>query len=118
MDIIEYKDNELRGLVLKELYKYRHDLDPVFVSLEDNPFREIIDKYNVMVSIIRQLYEDKLIEWYPIQGGDGFILLNKIRITARGIDVVEDKIQSNITIVFKDAQNVQIGNNNQMKSID
>lgn len=107
------KDNELRGLILEKLYETRHQQKRVNVITDNDPFHEITDSFDVTISILRQLAQHNYIEWTPRETGSGCIMFASCRINARGIDIVEGTVSSEISIVIngKDLY-VQIGNNN------
>lgn len=106
-------DNEMRGIILKNFYDRRRegyiqpkpqDFDPP-IPLED------------LYSVCDQLYEYGLITWKSIESM-GRCIHGTGKISARGIDVVEDEGKSSpIKINFQNisiskSQGIQIGNHN------
>jgi hypothetical protein len=105
------KDSEARGLVLRQLYDLRHQIDYVNQSdLENVPIER-----KVMPSILKQLADKNLIAWNLARGGMGSYFAYMAQITAFGIDVVEGTAQAPIAVTIDSSvhvlgsQNVQVG---------
>jgi hypothetical protein len=101
------RDNELRGIILEALYNQRRkDLVDFETELGKLPLPD-----GAMESIVRQLEKKGLIErpFRPLSG------LGKGRITAYGIEVVEETTSPPLSILFQhhitvqDPSDVQIG---------
>ncbi|HDR9188819.1 TPA: hypothetical protein QDB51_002898 [Burkholderia vietnamiensis] len=119
------KDNELRGLVLENLYGHRHH-EPRFHSWTDADLAALGIEQNVLFSICDQLSDHSLIEWKPVRGLNG-THGGMARITAHGVDVVERTVHSSLSISFVDnsrhinvhsSSNVQIGDNNSQSIVN
>jgi hypothetical protein len=95
-------DNELRGRVLKWYYEERRKGD---VRPTPDDFDGAIDDLDI-TRISRQLYEHNLIVASYITDRDTgpFGSLHQARISANGIDVVEDKTQSPIAVQIDNRQ--------------
>jgi hypothetical protein len=85
------KDNELRGPVLKVMYDLRHKDHYVDVDRS----LDIGVPQNVLPNIFQQLSESGLIEWRAVVGGMGLA-----RLTSFGVDVVEGRVRSPVSIVI------------------
>jgi hypothetical protein len=110
------KDAEARGVVLERFYDARHKVD--WLGLKALSTHVMIE-YTVLANICRQLAQHHLIEWKPLLGL-GEVIDGMGRITAHGIDVVEDTAAPPITVTLHDhsisisgSSNVQIGDANQ-----
>ncbi|WP_186128595.1 hypothetical protein [Burkholderia gladioli] len=113
------KDNELRGVVLEKLYEYRHR-ESRFHSWTNADLAALGVEENVLFTICDQLGEHGLIDWKPVRSMSG-THGGMARITAHGVDVVEQTDRASLSISFVDnsqhvnvhsSSNVQIGDNN------
>jgi hypothetical protein len=105
------KDSDLRGLVLQRFYDARRQ--PGWL---DMPVGEGLDR-DTSFSICTQLAEHGLIHWRPIEGHAGFERVGFGKITASGVDVIEETSRPPIAItihghVISASANVQIGDRN------
>ncbi len=89
------KDNEVRGLVLQQFYDHRSE--PEFYPKRGN-FGEV--DLNTIYRICGQLKEYNLIEWKPLIGQGGITLEGFGKITASGVDVIEESVQPPIAITI------------------
>ena len=112
LNSVNMKDHELRAVVLQKYYDLR---DRGFfqwceVEIEDSfPITE----FNVLARICEQLGEHGLIDWRPSNGANGETIGGRGKITAFGVDVIEETAKSPITVTFDHHQNVSItGSNN------
>jgi len=119
------KDNELRGLALHKLYEYRHH-ESRFHSWTDADLAALGVEQNVLFSICDQLADHSLIEWKPVRGLNG-TYGGMARISAHGVDVVEQTGHSSLSISFVDnsrnisvysSSNVQIGDHNSQSIVN
>jgi len=110
------RDNELRGIILEALYNQRRkDLVDFETELGKLPLPD-----GALESIVRQLEKKGLIErpFRPLSG------LGKGRITAYGIEVVEETTSPPLSILFQhhitvqDSSDVQIGTANMQNVSD
>ena len=104
-------DGETRGIVLQKIYDQRHDRGG-YATIPLPGFETTADR-NRLDNICRQLAEHHLIKFKETVAGGGLAC-----ITADGVDVVEGRKSSPITVIFNDhsisvsgSQN-QIGNSN------
>jgi len=110
------RDNELRGIILEALYNQRRrDLVDFETELGKLPLPD-----GAMESIVRQLEKKGLIE-RPFRPRSG---VGKGRITAYGIEVVEETTSPPLSILFQhhitvqDSSDVQIGTGNMQNVSD
>jgi hypothetical protein len=116
------KDSEVRGIVLKELYEIRHT-NPHAAIPADVPGLLEIDP-NVLLGVLRQLRDKGLIEFTALSGGHN--MFGRGKISAFGVDVVEDVSSSPIAISIDNSvsvhgsQGIQIGGqgNSQTVTLD
>lgn len=122
------KDSDLRGLILTKLYERRREGQ---IVLEELDFSGNI-QHSEIVRICQQLVEHKLIQSQSIISINGIPTIGsaRLKITAKGVDIVEENVVSPIVIKFDTAiiQNnhflnstiseSQIGNdNNQIRKL-
>jgi hypothetical protein len=81
------RDRELRLIVLRKYYEKREEED--FIPVNKEYFGDEIAKSTVL-RISEQLHQQGLIDFKPLRGADQ-LLAGFGRITARGIDVVEEE---------------------------
>jgi hypothetical protein len=110
------KDNEIRGIVLQKFYDDRRN-QAVRQSISD--FIQTADfDQNDLFRACEQLAEHGLIKWSSPIRTKGETDIGHVKITARGVDVVEGNIGSPIAITFDQSvsvhssSNVQIGSHN------
>ncbi len=109
------KDTELRGLVLQNFYEHRRER--AYEPKRDD-FGGGIPEEDIY-AICSQLSEHGLITWNPVHMRVG-VVGGMGKITASGIDVIEEGVKPPITIVLNHAptisvnssSNVQIGDSN------
>jgi hypothetical protein len=109
------EDNEIRRYILQYFYAKRRD---GFISApHPNNFNNLIDEGEIN-DIIEQLSSAGLIDWYLQRKNGHYMSINKGKITAKGVDVMERKVLPPIAITFQQnitinqASGFQIGNNN------
>jgi len=104
------KDNEIRGIVLRWLYEHRSK-GWVYVTFTDSDEIKMEDTARAC----EQLDEHGLIVWKPVrQGGPGGIRVigGNAKLTAAGVDVVEETRTSPLSVLFDHSMNVNISNSN------
>lgn len=121
------EDGLLREIILKELYKYRHEQDMLIISESDNLFEECspsFQNFDRIVKILGHLKEYNLVDFIESEGRrfSNFNPLVKysytreisnLRITAFGIDTVRNCMRNNgMVIVNGNIGCLQIGINN------
>ena len=114
------KDSEVRGLVLKELYNIRHTNPHAGIPADVPELLKI--KSNVLLGIIWQLKDKGLIEFTFMSGGES--MFGRGRISAYGVDVVEETSASPIAVSIDNSvtvhgsQGVQIGGQGNTQTIE
>ncbi|MDD5746211.1 MAG: hypothetical protein PHO30_02995 [Candidatus Omnitrophica bacterium] len=107
------KDIEMRGIILQKYYELRRKN---FQVLQARDFDNTLTQEEIS-DISRQLSEHYLIEWKPMGVGS---IVGMGRITAQGIDVIEDNGKNSPIQIILDsrqynishASNIQIGDHN------
>lgn len=98
------KDNQLRGLILRNYYENRRAKVPYLPGPED--FNPRIEQDDIL-AIADQLGQHRLLEWIPVKTMEEGLINGFGKINAFGIDVVEgeatpdikvDFVQNNVTI--------------------
>jgi len=110
------KDSEVRGIVLERFYDARHKVE--WLSL-DALSTHVTVQWTQLANICEQLGQHGLITWKALKELHG-TATGMGRITAHGVDVVEETARAPITITLHHDQsikvsgstNVQIGNSN------
>jgi hypothetical protein len=113
------KDSAARGIVLKQLYDIRHQLD----RANGSDFAGLPIEPKILPNILDQLAQQNLIDWNPLRGGMGSYLAFMAKITAFGVDVVEGNVASPITVTIDSSvnvhgsQNVQVGGQGNVQTV-
>ena len=113
-------DNELRGLILKKYYDKRRE---GWVQWKSEDFQDVESDFTAqdLFSVCDQLGQHGLIEWKGLEDNSGVTIDGRGKISAYGIDVVEKKQASPISINFDysdhsvaiaSSSNVQVGSGN------
>jgi hypothetical protein len=113
-------DNDLRGLVLQKYYQKRRE---GWIQWKSEDFQDVEADFAAadLFSVCDQLGQHGLIDWKCVEDNSGAILDGRGKITAFGIDVVEKKQASPISVNFdysdhsiaiSSSSNVQIGSGN------
>jgi hypothetical protein len=113
-------DNELRGLILKKYYDKRRE---GWVQWKSEDFQDVEADFTAeaLFSVCDQLGQHGLIDWKGLEDNNGVIIDGRGKISAYGIDVVEKKKASPISINFdysdhsiaiSSSSHVQIGSGN------
>jgi hypothetical protein len=115
LSLATMKDNELRGLLLREYYNKRDlgwfqwagtDFDPAPIGFSTSEqFLRICD----------QLGEHGLIDWKPFSGGSGNTVGGIGRISASGVDVIEGNRQSPIAIALDQSRHISVTQSNHVQ---
>lgn len=104
------KDNEIRGMVLKWFYENR-GTGWVYATFEDSDEIKASDSARAC----EQLAEHGLIQWSPTHqliDGKAVITGGNAKITAAGVDVVEESRPSPLSVLFDHSMNVTVSNSN------
>ena len=99
------KDSELRGIILQEFYNHRR------AGMRRWTFHEFAGsvpfKKEDAIHICEQLAEHGLVEWESIQI-EGLQQIGAGKITARGVDVIEETVPAPISINFDNSHTVNV----------
>jgi hypothetical protein len=118
------KDSELRGLILEQFYRIRHQPEQLVNPLGIGRITDLDPNQLRIVNVCEQLAEDGLLRWESATSQTSFGGFG--RITARGVDVVEGTVTPPITVTLHDhsihdhsvavteSSSVQIGDSNTM----
>jgi hypothetical protein len=104
-------DNDLRSLVLRKYYDRRGEGE---VQWKTEDFADVEDSWDFneqdLYRVCEQLAEANLIEWHPLEGGNGRTITGYGRIRGMGVDVIEGNTVSPIPIQIDQSRHYNIRN--------
>lgn len=95
-------DADTRGRLLSSFYELRHNAGGRVPTSEMNLAGiESVDR-QVIDTICQHLPDADLIEWKPLRGDRGNVIIGMARITGLGVDVIERKTSPGIAVALHD----------------
>jgi hypothetical protein len=118
---VTMKDTEMRRLVLERFYDLRNKVNPTGIN-ELQSIAPSPDDRTQLENVCDQLFAHGLIDWQTIRPLNG-PLRGFGRISASGVDIIENNVKPPIEMVYHDhsvkitgSSNVQVGNANSIQA--